>query len=97
MVKPLTPSAAAKCVLRAFVVPEVGFSMHEADIDAYFQRRMLPPSDLARGLRYASQVRWIRPGAVHTYILLEEGMKALTELATSPTNPVSAWHAWVNR
>jgi len=97
MVKPLSPSAAARCVLQAFAVPKVGVAISEADIDDYFQWRMLPSSDLAMGLRYASQVGWVRAGAFDTYIMLEEGMKALAEPALTPSNPVSAWHAWIHR
>ena len=90
----INPVAAGKRVLRAFPFPKVGAEVSQGHIERFFRERGLPTSMFDAGLRYATQVGWIRPGDVQTYVLLPAGMEELS--SHIPHVPASAWHAWAH-
>lgn len=90
----ISPVSAAKRVLRAFPFPKVGAEVSYGHIERFFRERGLPTSMFTSGLRYATQIGWIRRGEVETYILLPAGMEELS--SHIPHVPATAWHSWAH-
>jgi hypothetical protein len=96
MNKTVSPVKAGKRVLRAFPYPKIGAEISREHIEDHFRRRSLPTSELLLGLRYATQVGWIRAGELQSFVLLEAGMDEVAKPPVIPAVPASVWHAWAH-